>query len=496
MNALALQVVVPLLSAPLCLLVRSAGFARLLAAASGLFGLGNAIWLLVAVRDGGPLRHAYGGFVPPIGIEHRLDLTGAYMLVVIATIVAATTAWAAITRLDELGRSRRDLFFAAWQMCVAGLYGMTLTADVFNVFVFLEIASLSTYVLIAHGSERRALVASFRYLLMGTVGATFLLIGIGLLYAMTGTLNMHDLAVRLQGTSHTSSVRTALAFVSVGLWLKAAIFPLHLWLPSAYACAPAAVSALLAGTATKVAFYLWLRFFFTAFAPTFALDDLPVAKLLLALGLVGAVAGSLIAVFQDEPKRMLAWSSIAQIGYLIAGLSLATAAGVAASLSHIASHALVKSALFLALGGAIAALGANGRPLRLHDLRGLSRRMPLTAAAILVAGLGLIGVPLTSGFVSKWLLVDALLAADQWFAAVVVLGTSLLAVVYVGRLVGAVFGSADDAPPPAARVGLGAAAVVVVLCLLSIALGIFTSFNVDLAAQAADELLGVTGSGK
>lgn len=494
MSALALQVVVPLLAAPLCLLSRSAAAARALATASGLFCLVNALLLLRAVLAGGPIRHEYGGFAAPFGIEHRLDLTSAYVLVVVALVVAVTTAWAAMARVDELGRARRDLFFAAWQMCVAGMFGITVTADVFNVFVFLEVSSLATYVLIAHGGERRALVASFRYLLLGTVGATFLLIGIGLLYAMTGTLNMQDMAARLPATSHSNAVRTALAFVSVGLWLKAAIFPLHLWLPNAYACAPSVVSALLAGTATKVAFYLWLRFFFTVFAPAIAFDDLPIAGLLLVLGLVGAIAGSLVAVFQDEPKRMLAWSSLAQIGYLICGLSLATPAGIGAALSHLAGHALVKPALFLALGAAVVHLGCGHRPLRLADLRGLSRRLPLNSAAILVAGLGLVGVPLTAGFVSKWLLVEALLAAGQPAAAIVVLLTSLLAVVYVGRLVAELYGAAPaTTATTAARAGKGAALLVWTLCTATVALGAFTAFNVDVALAAAAELLGAAG---
>jgi multicomponent Na+:H+ antiporter subunit D len=495
-HALALQVVVPLAAAPLCLLLRSGLAAALLATGCGVFGLANAIWLLTEVVHGGTIRYAFGGVAMPYGIEYRLDLVGAYVLVVLAAVVAVTTAWAARTRVYELGGGRRDLFFAAWQTCAAGLFGITVTGDLFNVFVFLEISSLSTYALVAHGTEHRALVASFRYLLMGTVGATFILIGIGLLYAMTGTLNMLDLAQRLPQVSESRAVRSALAFISVGLCLKVAVFPLHLWLPNAYACAPAPVSAMLAGTATKVALYLWLRFFYTVFAPSESFVELPIDSLLLPLGLVGALIGSLIAVFQDEPKRLLAWSSIAQIGYLVVGLSLATRDGIAATLSHLASHALVKTALFLALGAVVVRTGAVGRPLYFSDLHGLGRRMPKTSAAILVAGLGLIGMPLTSGFVSKWLLIRALLASEEWIAVVVIVLSSLLALVYVGRLIEAIYFTkpADSAtfgiPAPAIRLGHLATFLLWSLCLASLALGVWTEFNVGIAERAAAMLFG------
>jgi multicomponent Na+:H+ antiporter subunit D len=481
-HGLVLQVVVPLMAAPLCVLLRSGRLAGWIAVLCGAFGLGNAIALLLAVRGGGTISYHLGGVAMPYGIEYRLDLLGAYVLLVLSAIVAVTSAWAARGVRAELGRARPELFFAIWLLCATGLYGI----------------ALSGYVLVAHGTERRALMAAFRYLIMGTVGATFILIGIGLLYAMTGTLNMQDLAARLPQVSSSRTVLAAFAFVSVGLCLKIAVFPLHLWLPSAYACAPAPVSAMLAGTATKVAVYLWLRFFFTVFAPSVAFAALPIDAVLLPLGLLGALVGSLIAVFQDEPKRLLAWSSIAQIGYLVVGISLATEAGVTAALSHVMNHAVVKTALFLALGAVTVASGAVGRPLRLRDLHGLSARMPRTAAAVVVGGLGLIGVPLTGGFIGKWLLVQALLHSGLWWAAVVVLVSSLLAVIYVWRLVEAMyFKPATDEPQgtrsQTARAGTLAAAMLWTLCLLSLWLGVHTWLNVDLPAQAAAQLFGPGG---
>jgi len=492
-HALALQVVVPLLAAPLCVLLRGSLGPALVATAASLFGLVNAILLLLQVHAGGPVAYAFGGVPMPFGIEYRLDLLGAYVLVDVTAIVFVSTAWAARTRVFELGAARRDLFWAIWLTCTAGLSGITVTGDLFNVFVFLEIASLSTYVLVAYGSERRALVAAYRYLLMGTIGATFLLIGIGLLYAVTGTLNMADLARLLPTAGRPRAVATALAFISVGLCLKVAVFPLHLWLPGAYALAPSPVSALLAGTATKVAFYLWLRFFYTVHSPTAPFAGLPLDKVLLPLGLASALVGSVIAIFQVEPKRLLAWSSIAQIGYLVVGLSLGSAAGVAATLAHLCSHALVKTALFLALGAVVVRLAVLGRPLLLQDLRGLARRMPYTTAAIVVGGIGLVGMPLTSGFVSKWMLIEALLDRGLWSAVALLVLSSLLSLVYVGRLLEPLFAApaAGQPLPPMAPPNRLATLLLWLPCLATLVLGVCTTFNVDIAQRAAELLLGV-----
>ena len=192
-----------------------------------------------------------------------------------------------------------SLFYTAWMLCLTGLLGITITGDAFNVFVFLEISSLSSYVLISLGSERRALIASLRYLVMGTIGATFIVLGVGLLYVMTGTLNMVDLAERLAAVEDTRTVKVAFVFLTVGIGIKMALFPLHAWLPNAYAYAPSAVSAFLAGSATKVAVYVWLRFFFTIFGADFALDSMSMDLVLLPLALMAIVVASTIAVFQE-----------------------------------------------------------------------------------------------------------------------------------------------------------------------------------------------------
>ncbi|MCH8478260.1 MAG: monovalent cation/H+ antiporter subunit D family protein, partial [Wenzhouxiangella sp.] len=254
------------------------------------------------------LSYPFGNWPPPIGIEYRVDAANAFVALLIASMASLSLLWGK-TSVNQEVLGRQGPFYALFLLALSGLLGITLTGDTFNVFVFLEISSLATYALVAYGRDRRALLAAFRYLIMGTVGATFLLIGIAFLYTMTGTLNMADLAERLPEVRDTRAVRAALAFIIVGLGLKLAMLPLHLWLPNAYAYAPNFITVFLAGTATKVALYVMLRFIFTVFAPDYSFVVLPLATVLMVLAVAGMFAGSWVAMFQVHIKRMLAYSS-------------------------------------------------------------------------------------------------------------------------------------------------------------------------------------------
>ncbi len=390
-----------------------------------------AVLLTSQVWDGGTLSYAIGGWPPPWGIEYRVDMISALMLIIVAGIgaVVMTSARASVRR--EIPRTKRTFFYTAYLLCLAGLLGIAMTGDAFNAFVFLEIASLSTYALVSMGRDRRALTAAYQYLITGTIGATFILIGIGLMYVMTGTLNMADLAERIPAVSGTRTMRAAFAFLTVGIGLKLALFPLHLWLPNAYTYAPSVVTAFLAGTATKVAVYIMLRSFFHIFGAEFSFDTMQLDLVLLPLALVGIFSTSLTAIFQGNVARMLAYSSVAQIGYMLLGISFDSTVGAMAALIHLFNHALMKCTLFLALGCIAYRIGA----LEIDRLAGLGRRMPWTMAAFVVGGLSLIGVPLTAGFVSKWYLIMGALEIGWWPAAVVIVMTSLLALVYIWRVV-------------------------------------------------------------
>ena len=485
----ALQVVIPLLCAPICMLVRYRDWSWIVALFGSWASLAIAWVLLQQVIATGTISYHMGNWAPPLGIEYRIDLVNAFVLLIVSAIAAVVTPYARESLRTEFGSNRIYMFYTAYMLCLCGLLGVTITGDAFNLFVFLEISSLSSYVLIAMGRDRRALTAAYQYLVLGTIGATFIVIGIGLLYAETGTLNMVDLAKRLADQPLSRTIGASFGFLVVGISLKLALFPLHLWLPNAYTYAPSVVSAFLAATATKVAVYVLLRFLFTVFDVELSFGFMPLDTMLFVLAVTAMFAASAVAIFQTNLKRMLAYSSVAQIGYIILGISFANVNGLAAGILHLFNHALIKGGMFLALGCIFYRLAT----VNINDMAGIGRRMPWTMGAFVVGGLGLIGVPLTVGFISKWYLVLGALERDWWLAAALVLLSSLLAVVYIWRVIEFAYlkpvsenaSKIEDAPP----------AMLIPTWLLigaSIYYGINTELTVGVAKQAAQQLLGVS----
>lgn len=482
-----LQVLIPLVGAPLCALFRYRLVAWALFTASAAGALVSATLLTTRVANGGQITYTLGGWQAPTGIEYVIDPANATILLLVSALGLIVAVYAKSSVEAEIAQNRIPLFYACMCLTLSGLLGVTATGDAFNAFVFLEISSLSSYALIAMGKHRRALLAAFRYLIIGTVGATFLLIGIGFAYAVTGTLNMADLLARVPDVYGNKALTAAVVFVLVGLGVKMAAFGLHAWLPDAYAQAPSAVSTLLAGVSTKVALYIFLRFAFSVFGAALVFEQLPVDVIGLVVGSVGMLVGSAVACMQRDLKYLLAWSSIGQIGYIIAGFSLATNGGLSAAYLHVVNHGITKAALFAAAGVLLLCLGS----VRLADLAGLGRRMPWTFAAILVAGLGMIGLPPTAGFASKWALVVAFAEQGRWTVLAAVLLSSLLALVYVGRVieVGWFREPAQTAmavrTPPRAMV-----AMMWVLVVASVYFGLFPDLPAGLADRAADAFLG------
>ena len=486
-----LVIVLPLLSAPLCALLRGPRFPWALTTAMSALAFFFSVELLAAVATGGPISYELGGWEPPWGIEYVIDPLSGFMLVIISGISTGVLLFARESIAKEVPGHQLGLFFAAYLLALTGMLGICITGDAFNVFVFLEIMSLSSYVLIAMGArnDRRALTAAFQYLIIGTVGATFYLIGVGLIYMMTGTLNMADIASRFADIEGTRPILAAVGFIVIGLSIKLALFPFHVWLPNAYTYAPSIVTAFFAGTATKVSVYLLIRFIFTIFGPDSSFGGVELADILLPLGVLGFLSMSVVAIFQTNLKRLLAYSSVAQLGYMALGIALASEAGLTASLLHIFNHAIVKTGLFLSVGCIFFATGS----VYLKDLHGIGKRMPITTFGFVLGGLGLIGVPLTPGFISKWYLVGAALEKGSvigYSLVAALMISSLLAVIYIWRVVEVAY---FRDPPEGAAIGEAPLSLLVptwIFILGSFYFGIDTTLNVGFAKAAAAFLMG------
>jgi multicomponent Na+:H+ antiporter subunit D len=483
-----LQVVVPLVTAPLIVFIGHRALAWPLAFVSSVIAFLISCMLLSRVIGGGFISYAIGGWAPPLGIEYRIDATNGLLLFLISGISMVVLPYAYTSIRSEMGDRNQTLFYACYMLCFTGLLGVVATGDAFNVFVFLEISSLSTYVLVAQGAgrDKRALTAAYDYLIMGTIGATFFVIGIGMLYMSTGTLNMADLAERIADQGSNRTIRAAFAFIVVGMGLKVALVPLHLWLPNAYTFAPSAVTVFLASTSTKAAVYVLLRFMFSIYQPPFAFELNTLNFIFIPFALLAMFLASFVAIFQSDFKRMLAYSSIAQIGYMLMGIAMLNASGLTATIVHMFNHGITKGLLFMGVGAFVLKTGSS-----FYDsIEGLGRRMPLTGACIVVGGLSLIGIPGTAGFVSKWLLVQAAFERGLWWIAILVVLSSLLAVAYVWRVLEVIYlkEPAKDAPrgdPP-----LTMLIPMLILAGACLWFGIDTQISVGAARTGAENLLG------
>ncbi len=484
----ALQVMVPMLMAPFVLLLPKA-LAWAATTATSFLAFAIAVSLTITIMDGGALAYAMGSWPAPYGIELNVDALSAVLLLVVTGASSLALMGGRGSLVAAITEQREHYFHAAWLLALAGLNGILVSADAFNIFVFMEISSLASYVLVAGGADRRALPAVFKYLIMGTIGATFYLIGIGLIYMMTGTLNLADMESRIQDVADQEPILAAAGFITVGLALKAAIFPLHVWLPNAYTYAPHIATAFLAACATKVSLYVLLRFDFFVFQQNLPGHAFQFAAYLMPLAILGILVGSGVAMFERNVKRLLAFSSVAQIGYMMLGASLVSAAGLTAATLHMFNHALAKGGLFLAVA-AFALLAAG---LRIEDMAGMAKRAPWTFAAFVIVGLSLIGMPGTAGFISKWYLVSAAVelgAPGIALVGVIVLG-SLMAVVYVWRIIeSAVFDEPDEIAVQSVAVPRALQAAIWVVALANLYFGVEPGLPLWLSSSAAETLLG------
>jgi multicomponent Na+:H+ antiporter subunit D len=480
-----LIVAVPLVAAVAAAVVglASARAARLITLAALASSHLAALGALRAALAHGTWRYPLAGWTEPWGIECVVDPLAGAMAVLVSFMALLATLYGNPST-GGAGAARGGVGYALHLLLAGGLLGIVVAGDAFNLFVFLEISSLAGYGLVAAGGDR-AVVAAFRYLLVGTIAASFYLLGVGYLYALTGTLGLADLAARLPDVAETGVVATALALIVVGLALKIALFPLHGWLPDAYALAPVPTSSFIASVAGKVGVYVLLRFLFFVFP-----EQPAAARALDLLGVVAAVAvvaGSLLALAQTDLRRMLACSSVGQIGYVVLGLALANAAGLVGALLYAVNHAFMKACLFMASGSVSERIGAES----VSAYAGAARRVPLSMAAFAVAGLSMIGLPPTGGFFAKWYLVLGALERGAWAFVAAIVASSLLTAVYVFRVLELAYFRAPAEPTPGERPRAAASELqprlvpVLALALGVLGLGLFNQALVEAALLPA-----------
>ena len=389
---------------------------------------GTAIVAARHVVVNGPMHYYMGGWAPPWGIEFRVDALSALMLLLVTVITLLIGIYSKQSILKEIP-SKEVPFYSVYLLLVAGLTGQVATADMFNLYVFLEITSLTSYALVSLGGGA-AVVSAFRYVILGTIGAAFYLLAVGYFYSMTGSLNMADLSRILPDLYESNAVLVGFAFFVIGMSIKMALFPMHTWLPGAYSNAPSAVSALIAATTTKVAAYVLVRVMFFVFEPRFSIEMIPVTTLLGWMGAVAMILGSVMAIAQSDFKRMLAYSSVAQIGYIVLGIGLANAAGFTGGILHLVNHAFMKGGLFLVAGAIVYRTGLR----EIREFRSLSLKMPVTAATFTVCAFAMIGIPPTGGFFSKFYLILGAIDAGNWVFVGVIVLSSVLALAYLANV--------------------------------------------------------------
>ncbi len=364
-----------------------------------------------------------GGWYPPFGITLLYDGLTSLLLIVVNT-VAFLAIFYSISYMEKY--TSKPKFYSLFLLMLAGMNGVVITGDLFNMFVFLEIASIASYALVGFGVEHEELEASFKYLILGSFASTMILLGIALTYAMTGTVNMADAATMLQSIPASKTMAFAAGAFIMGFALKSGLVPFHAWLPDAHPSAPAPVSAMLSGVLIKaIGVYAMLRVIFNVLGPT-AIN----LNIMVVLGALSMAVGGFLALGQNDMKRMLAYSSISQIGYIVMAFGLGTHLGFIAGLFHLFNHAAFKSLLFLSSGAIEHATGTKD----LRRLGGLSGKLPVTTTTTIAGALSISGVPPFNGFFSKLLIIIACVSAGRWFLAALAATISVVTLIYFFKM--------------------------------------------------------------
>ena len=440
--------------------------------------------LLVPHALNEPMVVSIGGFPPPFCINLVAGPLGLMLSVLIALVGFAVSIYA----LGYVREGATAKYHTLYLLLLAGATGAVLTGDIFNLFVFYEILCISSYALVAYLGERDGIEAAVKYLIQGSVASGFVLIGIAVLYGLFGTLNMADIAANISSVQPLH-LFVPLVFLITGFGVEAAVFPLNAWLPDAHSSAPSSISAILSGIAIKVGVYAVARVVFTIF------DASGMFTFLVLLGLLTLLVGEMSAFSQNNIKRMLAYSSVGQIGLIIFAFGMASQSGISAGLFQLTSHALAKALLFLAAGYMIHRAGS----MEISSLEGMGKRMPVTCFAFTIGAFSLVGMPPFVGFPSKLLIVKAALAQEDVYFTVLIavaLTGTVIEAAYFFRVVQALYFKGpmvnlelESHTDTRQEVPLSALVPICGLVILILLLGIYPNLVIGVLDSAATELL-------
>lgn len=453
------------------------------------FALLTSVYMAWQVITHGPFTYQMGNWAPPWGIELSIDYLAVFTAVTLSAIGLLIMIYATQDLRHELKENVLGWYCTLYLLLIASMMGMALTNDLFNLFVFVEICAIASCGIISIKESRECIEAALKYLVLSAVGSGCLLLAIALIYMVTGHLNFTFIAQSLPDAMYLYpyNILTALALLLVGLSVKAALFPLHVWLPDAHSSAPSPSSAVLSGLVIKIYAVAMIKLLFQVFPPNL-LFMAPVMTLLLLMATLAIIVGSMFAIVQEDIKKMLAYSSIAQIGYVFMGIALMSHNAVLGGILHIFNHAIMKSMLFLAAGAFIYGTGVR----KLSGLKGIGLTMPIPTVVFSIGALAMVGIPITNGFVSKWYLaLGALDAGKPFFAAVILVSSLLNGIYYLPIIVDAFYGKPEGPVLEPKPLPLQMMIPLVVLGFSTVFFGLFPSLVVRLVSTAAQSLLGL-----
>ena len=385
------------------------------------------------VVNHGEVRYAFSGWTAPLGIEWVADGLASVILVLLSVLGLLGVVFTGPTSPKALG-GRIVNYYTLILLFFSALTGIVFAADFFNIFVFLEVAAISSYALIGVAGGR-ALFAAFRYLILGTIGASIYLLGVSYLYAVTGTLNMADMADKLPFLLGSKALVGGLLFIFIGLGIKMALVPFHSWMPEAYAYAPDSVSPIMASLLTKIVLLAWVRIIYWVLNASIAIFDIPILQLVAVLGALAAVIGASLALAQRDIKMMFAYGGVSHIGIILIGIGQGNQTGFVGGIFYLLNDAVMQAALFFLAGVAFCHYGVR----TIDDLGRVGKQAPWLTGSLIVVALGMIGLPPTGGFFGKWNIILGALEAGNYVSVAAVLLSTLLTLAYFVKLFEGIF---------------------------------------------------------